>query len=135
VSLFDVGDLSRPKRIAKYSLAGAHSEAEFDPHAFLYWPPSGLLVVPLQMYTAIDVAPGDPAVKAVPSIGAVILRVGNGGIAELGFVTHPYSNRYGQGSQIRRSLIVDDTLWTVSDGGLLATQPNSLARAAWIPFD
>src|SRR5690606_17502076 len=47
VSLFDVGDLARPSRIAQYHVRYGHSEAEFDPHAFLYWPRTGLLVVPL----------------------------------------------------------------------------------------
>ena len=44
VSLFDVSDLSRPNRLAQYHVTHASSEAEFDPHAFLYWPADQLLV-------------------------------------------------------------------------------------------
>ena len=51
VSLFDISNLADPTRIAQYSLSGAHSEAEFAPHAFLYWPATGLLVIPLQVYS------------------------------------------------------------------------------------
>src|SRR5262249_27258747 len=42
VSLFDVADPTRPARIAQYVLPGGYTEAEYDPHAFLYWQPTGL---------------------------------------------------------------------------------------------
>ena len=42
ISLFDVRDPAKPNRLAQYHVQGAHSEAEFDPHAFLYWPQTGL---------------------------------------------------------------------------------------------
>src|SRR3954451_20938896 len=50
VSLFDVSDPSRPTRIATKQLGQNYSssEAESDPHAFLYWPDTKLLVVPVQ---------------------------------------------------------------------------------------
>ncbi len=47
VSLFDVSDLSKPGRLAQHHVKQGHSEAEFDPHAFLYWAADRLLVVPL----------------------------------------------------------------------------------------
>jgi hypothetical protein len=135
VSLFDVGDLSRPRRIAQYSLTGAHSEAEFDPHAFLYWPATGLLVVPLQVYRAFDTV-GDPAVKAYPSVGALVLRVSDRSITEMSYLSHPQTERpYMNWPGIRRSLVIGDTLWTVSEGGLMATDMNSLIRQTWIAFD
>ena len=46
VSLFDVSDLAAPTRLATFALTAAVSDAEFDPHAFLYWPGSHLVVVP-----------------------------------------------------------------------------------------
>ena len=116
VSLFDVGDPARPTRLAQYKLGYGYSEAEYEPHAFLYWPATKLLVVPV--YQA--------------SSGAVALRVGDSAFTELGTVTHPASG------PIRRSLVVGDTLWTVSDGGLAADQLRSgaspLARVAWLPY-
>jgi hypothetical protein len=37
-------------------------------------------------------------------------------------------------SQIRRSLVINQTLWTLSDAGLMASDLGSLARVAWIPL-
>jgi hypothetical protein len=138
VSLFDVGDLSNPRRITQYSLQGSHSEAEFDPHAFLYWPATGLLVVPLQVYRTFDTPNGtDPAIKAMPSVGALVLRVSDRSISEMSFLTHPAGRQtyaaYSPG--IRRSLVIGDTLWTVSQGGLMATDMNSLIRQTWIAYE
>jgi uncharacterized secreted protein with C-terminal beta-propeller domain len=128
VSLFDVRDLANPSRIAQYKLAGSYSEAEFEPHAFLYWPADGLLVVPLQGRNTVAVPGASSTTRFAPMQGALVLRVGSAGITEVGFLSHPSY------SAIRRSLIIDSTLWTVSDGGLLASDKNSLARLAWIPF-
>ena len=145
VSLFDVADLGNPARIAKYTVSGGYSEAEFDPHAFLYWPESGLLVVPLQGSYAMT-GGGDPAFGSSetgattrmayqPASGALVLRVDGDRIVEVGFLTHPDSvNNGGYPMPIRRSLIIDTTLWTVSAGGLMATDASTLTRLAWIPL-
>jgi hypothetical protein len=127
VSLFDVSDLTKPSRIAQYHAKFGHSEAEFDPHAFLYWPASGLLVVPLNVY--------EPAKG--PQGGAIVLQLSDGGITEVGFITHPAAQIQQISKfpgQIRRSLIIDDVLWTVSDAGLEATSMRGLDTLAWIPL-
>jgi hypothetical protein len=135
VSLFDVGDLSNPRRIATYSVSGAHSEAEFDPHAFLYWPADGLLVVPLQVHRTFT--SGDPAFtgKEMPSVGALVLRVAGDSITETGFLTHPFSGQGAYSPGIRRSLVIDQTLWTVSEQGLMATNTTSLVGRTWIAYE
>ncbi len=139
VSLFDVGDLEKPGRISQYKLSGGNSEAEFDPHAFLYWPSDGLLVVPLQRYDAVPVPGGSgPGFieKTAPSVGALVLRVSGDNIFEVGFIRHPAAeNNPGYPAPIRRSLIIGETLWTVSDGGLMATDTRSMVNLAWIAFD
>jgi hypothetical protein len=141
VSLFDVADLAAPTRIAKYTLHGSYSEAEVDPHAFLYWPETGLLVVPLESWYGIPElvdAPGaaDSRFAAPPASGALVLRLAGDQIVEVGFVSHPTLDDYGYYQPIRRSLITTagggTTLWTVSAAGLLATDPATLARLAWI---
>ncbi|MEE6258387.1 beta-propeller domain-containing protein [Plantactinospora sonchi] len=116
ISLFDVSDLTRPTRIAQHHVRYGHSEAEFDPHAFLYWPDDGTLVVPLTTYQPQGGAPGG---------GAMVLRVGANSLTEAGLVDHAGSATPETGS-IRRSLVVGNVLWTVSDTALQATDLTTL---------
>ncbi|MBF9128122.1 beta-propeller domain-containing protein [Plantactinospora sp. S1510] len=122
VSLFDVSDLDRPTRIAQHHVRYGHSEAEFDPHAFLYWPATNSLVVPLSAY-------GRTTTDASATGGALVLRVTDGGFTEAGRVDHaevkPTST--GLDGTIRRSLMIDGVLWTVSDGAVKATDLATLS--------
>jgi Secreted protein containing C-terminal beta-propeller domain distantly related to WD-40 repeats len=142
VSLFDVGNLDAPARIAQYTLDGGFSEAEFDPHAFLYWPADGLLVVPMQSrYGFGERIPFQEAPDQMfgpgMSAGAIVLRITGDTIVEIGYIGHP-TTEYRYQPPIRRSLVTTagggTTLWTVSEGGLMATDPATLARLAWIPW-
>jgi hypothetical protein len=145
ISLFDVSDLAAPVRLATYDLQFGHSEAEFDPHAFLYWPASRLLVVPVQLASAVTPEPalpggpaqGGPVQSSMiysPTSEAVVLHVGDQGFTELGTITHPITPGYPVGAQIRRSLIIDSALWTLSDAGLKANDSTTLTPLAWVPF-
>jgi uncharacterized secreted protein with C-terminal beta-propeller domain len=123
ISLFDVRDPARPTRLAQYHVKGAYSEAEFDPHAFLYWPATGLLVVPLNGRTR-DTEGKD---------GALALKVSGNSISELGLIQQPVTDN-GYPTEIRRSLFINGTLWTVSPRGLLASDAGTTAQQAWVPF-
>ncbi|MBW3614342.1 MAG: beta-propeller domain-containing protein [Actinobacteria bacterium] len=132
VSLFDVSDPASPKRLAQAVLPQAHSEAEFDHHAFLYWPRTGLTLLPIQSYGApVD----EGGVGGVPAprfhqqfVGAVGFSVRDGEVTEIGRVRHR------NGVPIRRSLVVGDVVLTVSDGGLLASELQSLTDRSWLAF-
>ena len=100
-------------------MAYGHSEVEFDPHAFLYWPAARLAVLPVLPGTAAGPQRG---------AGALVLRVGDGRLDPVGTVRHP------QDVTIRRSLVVGDTLWTVSDLGARAVAVADLADRGWVPF-
>ena len=50
LSLFDVSDPADPRRIDQVTLADGTSEVEYDHHAFLHWPATGLTVVPFQRW-------------------------------------------------------------------------------------
>jgi hypothetical protein len=130
VSLFDVSDLASPARLAMYALAGSMSDAQFDPHAFLYWPANQLVVVPIQ--ESGMVAAGTSAPMQVPQSGALVLRVTDSGITQVGFIRQPLSSAYG--SSIERSLVIGQTLWTVSPAGVLASDLTTLREQAWLPF-
>ena len=127
LSLFDVSDLRRPVRLQARALGSSWSEAESDHHAFLWWGPSRLAVLPVQAYAE------------KPFLGAIGFRVGRGGIDEVGRVTHagepgsPSADRIG-GIPIRRSLVVGDLLYTVSDSGVKATGLATFADNGWAAF-
>jgi uncharacterized secreted protein with C-terminal beta-propeller domain len=95
ISLFDVSNLADPSRLDQFKAPRTYSEAEQDPHAFLYWAPAKLLVVPLGQE-------------------ALLLRVEDTKLTEVGRVSH------GQ-SFVHRSLVIGDVLWTMSDDELVAS--------------
>jgi len=104
VSLFDVADPADPRRLAQYHVTGGQSEAEWDPHALLYWPGTNLLVVPMMS-------------------SAVALRVTDDGLTPIGTIREP----------VRRSLVVGDVLWTVADDGLRASSLSTMDQLDWLP--
>jgi hypothetical protein len=138
VSLFDVSDLAAPTRLATFTLAAAISDAEFDPHAFLYWPGAHLMVVPLQrtgMVAGAPVPPDGAAQSAgAPQSGALVLRIDDSGITETGFITQPDPAGYLGYPPIQRSLIIGQNLWTISAAGAMASDLTTLRQQGWIPF-
>ncbi|SDI74742.1 Beta propeller domain-containing protein [Actinokineospora alba] len=120
VSLFDTKSV-QARKVTGFHVAGASSEVEFEPHAFLYWAAKGLVVLPLN-----EAGPTNRST-------AVVLRLQGDSLTEAARLTHPLGNQYGD-VQIRRSLVVGDTLWTVSGGGMLASDLDTLAQSAWVPF-
>ena len=121
VSLFDVSNPAKPRRLAHYVLPGAWSNAEFDPHAFLYWPATGLLAVPVTVTRRSSGAPG------AGSGGMLALRVAGGTITPLHWpASHP--------AETLRALVVNGTVWTVTTRGLAANDLATLAPVSWLPF-
>ena len=118
LSLFDVSDPAAPRRTHQRTLGQGGSEAEYDHHAFLWWPARSLAVIPIQSH-------GED-----PFVGAVGFDVRGGtGIAEVGRVTHPGA------ASVRRSLVVGDRLFTVSDAGIRSSRLDTLADVAFARFE
>ena len=114
LSLFDVSDLRHPTRLAHATLGQGWSESESDPHAFLFWPRTGLVVVPFDQR-------------------AVGYRVGRArGIELVGQITHPTGTAVSPA--IRRSVVVGDSVFTVSDAGVASSSLATLAAQGWTPF-
>jgi uncharacterized secreted protein with C-terminal beta-propeller domain len=136
VSVFDVSNLARPERLQHKTIGQGWSEAEYDHHAFLYWPKTQLAVLPVQA-AFID----DRGTQQGFS-GAIGYRIDRGGIKQVGTVVHlgdgaqpqPEGISYPWGAQIRRSVVVGDTLYTVSEQGLKASSLSSLTDRAWVTF-
>jgi hypothetical protein len=123
VSLFDVSDPAAPRRVAQYHLPGGSSEAEYDPHAFLYWPATGTLVLPIMFYLDKLVGSAEGA--------ALVLRVGDAELSEVGRLRQPAA---GMPYPIRRALVTGDTLWTISELGAAANGLGTLDSRGWVPF-
>ncbi|GAA3444095.1 beta-propeller domain-containing protein [Planomonospora venezuelensis] len=131
VSLFDVSDPAAPRRLSQLFQKDSGSEAEWDPHAFLYWAKTGTAVLPLSTWTGTEQTSG----------AALVLQIGDSAITKTGSVVHPKPKPvddtrfapYDPG--IRRSVVIGDSLWTVSDLGLRVSAMGDLADRAWIPFD
>jgi hypothetical protein len=114
LSLFDISDLRTPKRLHQKDLGlGSSSEVEYDHHAFLYWRPARLAVLPVQ---------------GESFVGAVGVRVSSAdGIVEVG--------RASQSPvPIRRALIVGGRLYTLSDEALEQNSLQNLAEEAFLPL-
>ena len=114
LSLFDVSDLRHPTRLAHSTLGQGWSEAESDHHAFLYWPRTGLVVVPFDQR-------------------AVGYHVGRArGIELVGRITHPAGTTAA--TAIRRSVVIGNRVLTVSDGGVASSSLATLGSQGWAPF-
>jgi hypothetical protein len=123
LSLFDVSDLAKPQRLSQARVGGASSsEAEYDHHAFLYWGPEKLAVLPVSIYDG----------RSNPFNGAIGFHVGRSRIDEVGRIAHDDGQQYAPG--IRRSVVVGRRLFTISDLGAKASSLSSLADEAWVPF-
>ena len=119
LSLFDVSDPSKPRRLDARSLgANSSSEVEQDHHAFLWWPPKRLAVVPVSSWQGLT--------------GALGFRVGSRAISEVGRTSH--ASPYGYGLPIRRSLVVRGKLVTISDLGIALNSIDTLAEERWLAF-
>ena len=82
--MFDISDPSAPSRVDQFTLSeGSSSQVEYDHHAFLYWEPTGLAMVPIQQWSWDG--------KTDKSfLGAVGLTVdGTGNLEETRRLAHP----------------------------------------------
>jgi uncharacterized secreted protein with C-terminal beta-propeller domain len=108
-----------PQRLAQYHLPDSSSEAQFDPHAFLFWPQDGTLVIPVSTY------------KTNPEVSSLVLKIEGDQIRDAGKIVEPQNQNYGGA---RRTIVIGDQLWSVSAAGVQITARNGLAQQAWLPF-
>ena len=115
LSLFDVSNLRRPTRLQQRSVGlGASSQVEYDHHAFLWWAPSKLAVLPIQEYGADD-----------QFVGAIGFGVARAGIGERGRAAHEAD---GYPAPVLRSFVVRGRLFTLSDVALEANALSIVGR-------
>lgn len=121
LSVFDVSDPRSPQRLHQLTLPEGSSEVEYDHLAFLYWPATGLVVLPLQRWSEDE-----------HFAGAAGFRVDRTGIVDLGRLSHPVKDEWR--GEIRRSLVVGDRVFTLSDVGMLASPIDTFSGGSWLRF-
>jgi hypothetical protein len=126
VSLFDTSDRRGAERIAQLQYPGGHSEVESDPHAFLYWPEKNLVVIP------VAGSMPDSSGQYLES-GAMVLKLSGRTLSEVGMLRHE-DRTSGMPFMPRRVLVIGNELWTVSDGGILVSNLDTLREVTWLAF-
>jgi uncharacterized secreted protein with C-terminal beta-propeller domain len=129
VSLFDVSDPSDPVRVDAITLSeGSSSEVEYDHHAFLFWEQSGLGIIPVQQWYW-------DSEKETAFFGAVGFGIDRGDITEIARIAHPGGkDGWDYRAQIRRSIVVGDSVYTVSDAGIMKSDLDDLREVGWLGF-
>ena len=120
LSLFDISDVARPRRLHQRTVApGASSDVEYDHHAFLWWASRNLAVMPVQYATDQDYFAGALGFSAERSSG----------IGEVGSASHSAGDYT---APIQRSFVVGGRLFTLSDLGLEENALTDLSEKAWL---
>jgi hypothetical protein len=148
LELFDVSNPAAPRLVDKTSLGqGSSTQVNYDHHAFLYWPQTGLAVLPVQIFPTYSVPPVAPPPAPTPPTGttspsgsgstqaftgAIGFHIDSSGIREVGQISHPSANGFTQ--PITRSIVIGNLLYTVSDAGILASSLDTLSPQTFVPF-
>ncbi|NNC91271.1 MAG: hypothetical protein HKN80_02140 [Acidimicrobiia bacterium] len=128
--MFDVSDLANPTRIHQYTMTDGHSDVEFDHRAFLYWEATSTAFIPVQRWGWEE-----RSGKEDYFAGAIGLELDRErGIQEIGTITHVDGADNPWAGQIRRSLVVGDTVFTLSELGISGSDLTSLEETSWVTF-
>jgi Beta propeller domain len=116
LSLFDVADPAAPRLLQRRALGvSTSSDVEYDHHAFLWWAPKRLAVVPVADYQS-----GQPA----QAFGFHVDR--DAGISVAGSTS--------EGTDVLRTLVIAGRLFTLTTGGLRAYDLDTFAAGPFTAF-
>ena len=101
VSLFDVSDLAAPREVAVWTAPDGWNDVGWDHRAFLWWAPESLAVIPVTVWNDWS--------------GAVVLRVADGTITEVGRVDHTVEGEDPGQTDCRRLTEADLTTTDMDD--------------------
>ncbi|MEK6888360.1 MAG: beta-propeller domain-containing protein [Candidatus Aenigmatarchaeota archaeon] len=151
LSLFDVSDVENPKEISKFNIGdrGTDSEALYEHKAFLFDKNKGIVVIPIslrEINKETNPNPGPTTYGDQTFEGAYVLSLDlANGFKLKGRITHLNNTEiakmgdywYASGSQIRRSLYIGDTLYTLSNKMIKANSLTDLAEISTValPFE
>lgn len=126
ISLFDVTDVNNPKELYKVNLGGegSYSEALYNHKAFMFSREKNILSFPVGIRNGNKDNNGKQ--------GAAVFQISLNGIKEKGIISHSQgvnksSEEYNL-STVRRTLYIDDVLYTLSNKKIMANDINSLDK-------
>jgi len=119
-SLFDVSNLATPREVTNLQFANGATSVETEPHAFLFWAPKKLVVMPLQTYQPLFT-------------GAVGLRIAPTALTEVGRISHNVAAR-PEPAPVERSLVIGDKLYSLSYQGLSTSSVETLGTLGYTAF-
>ena len=118
LSLFDASDPTNPLELAVLKLDRGFFDAEWDHRAFLYWAPENLLVLPFKSYDYDNYNYFSGAIALsldLTSTTDPFTRLAR--FQHISSDTEDYWD-WDWDAGIRRSIVIDDDLWTVANGSL-----------------
>jgi len=132
VSLFDVSDFKNPKEIDKYVIGGRWSDTPvlYDHKAFLFSESKRMLIVPVRE----DLSEKDDYSERNYFQGAYVFEITvDGKIKFKGKITHKEKEEgnyywYSSPYSVQRSLYMDDVLYTISQGKVVANDIKTLDK-------
>jgi hypothetical protein len=155
VSLFDVSDPAAPTRMDQWAMPGGDSEAESDHHAFLWSADDGLALLPVQAWgdvgtsfvgaVGLDVGDGslgergrivhgDAATRpSLPPLPTPPLPCDPDGQCDEIVPMEPAIVDPGS-TPIRRAFVVDDSMLTISDSGLMVSDLATFTTRSWLAW-
>jgi hypothetical protein len=126
VSLFDVGNLDKPKLLASQAILGTRTNIEDTHHAFLYWEPTRRAVIPVR---GNWVRRGSKVRRRFT--GAIGFTIGKGKIRRAGRIAHTSASFE---DPIERSLVVGGRIFTLSCTGVEVAGMGGMREQGWAPF-
>ncbi len=137
ISLFDVSDFDNPEEVDKYLVDKKYSssEAMYEHKAFLFDKEKSLLAIPVTYSEPIGVDSQYGYTKYKYFQGAFVFDIDSNSIDLKGTISHedniPENSDYYYGNyqtQVRRSLFMDDVLYTISLSKIKANSLDDLSE-------
>jgi len=135
LALFDVHDPANPQRLSTLPIGG-WSDAEWDHHAFLFWPADGTIVLP--------VSPGWNSCGAIdnclagsltnPRGGVVVAQLQGTTLVGRGTISSTSSKDNGCWNPLQRSLAIGTELVTVGMNEMQFSDRASLATRSSVEW-
>jgi hypothetical protein len=139
LSLFDVSDPTSPKRVDSVRVDNSNSPIEWDHHAFTWWDPTNLAIVPVSSYGAepqqvepdFGTAPGVEKPMVEQLHVAIGYRIDGDKIREVGRANHAKHVDDLGFAMISRSIVIGDEIYTLSQGGIMSNDLGSFDERGW----